>query len=160
MLNPLVQIEASLNSGPLTPISNDINDEDAPGHFLTGYSLMTFSQETSSETLSANDQWQLIDRIVGGFWKTTRLLEFHSGVDGIVRVAAIKLKGRVTKRAVTNLCPSSIPYPEISEQSSFHTDNEEEIKKSKETPTLITEPSSSTDLHHSIQGRAVSSNLL
>lgn len=38
----LVQIKAILNSGPLTPISNDITDEKAvtPGYFLTGHSLV------------------------------------------------------------------------------------------------------------------------
>lgn len=45
----LVQIDANPNSRPLTPISNDINDEEVmtPGHFSTSHSLMAIPQETT-----------------------------------------------------------------------------------------------------------------
>lgn len=67
-----VEIEAVLNSRPLTPISNDPNDLLAltPGHFLINDSLTNIPEQNfaslPSNRLSA---WQLITKIRDDFWQ-------------------------------------------------------------------------------------------
>ncbi|XP_015122234.1 uncharacterized protein LOC107044737 [Diachasma alloeum] len=68
----VIEIEAILNSRPLTPISTDPNDLIVltPGHFLTGDSLMSLPEPDFSETpdnrLSA---WELIQKKQQEFWR-------------------------------------------------------------------------------------------
>ena len=91
----ICQIEALLNSRPLTSVSSDIRDVESltPGHFLTG---MT-TRLPSDTTISSNDRgtgklWNNVNSIMNEFW--TRLLKeylptlrqrrkWHSTVDGI-----------------------------------------------------------------------------
>lgn len=71
-----IEIEAVLNSRPLTPVSNDINDCSAltPGHFLINDSLISLPEpdllSLPSNRLSA---WQLISKIRQNFWKRWHL---------------------------------------------------------------------------------------
>lgn len=72
MYTVLTQIEAVMNSRPLTPISNDPNDLSylTPGHFLVGDAL-TFIPEQDITHLSINrlSRWQHVNQIYQHFWK-------------------------------------------------------------------------------------------
>jgi len=67
----LIQIEAILNSRPVTPISDDPDDLNVltPGHFLIGSSL-TAVPELSLENIrhSRLSRWQLLRQIIDNFW--------------------------------------------------------------------------------------------
>ncbi|XP_071042571.1 uncharacterized protein [Parasteatoda tepidariorum] len=67
----LVQIEACLNSRPITPISSDPNDLAplTPGHFLTGQSL-TSVPERDYSSLPDNrlSRWNLLQKLIQTFW--------------------------------------------------------------------------------------------
>ncbi|XP_076760954.1 uncharacterized protein LOC143429305 [Xylocopa sonorina] len=67
----VVQIEAVLNSRPLTPLSSDPNDLSAltPGHFLIGQPL-TDLPDTNFSNTPANrlSRWQLIQKVRRDFW--------------------------------------------------------------------------------------------
>lgn len=66
------QIEAILNSRPITPVSTDPLDLNAltPGHFLIGAPL-TAIPEPDLEDIPLNrlSRFQLLSRLVQGFWK-------------------------------------------------------------------------------------------
>lgn len=68
----IIEIEAILNSRPLTPISTDPNDLIVltPGHFLVGDSLMSLP-ETNFETTPSNrlSSWEFIQKKQQEFWK-------------------------------------------------------------------------------------------
>ncbi|XP_011882885.1 PREDICTED: uncharacterized protein LOC105570364 [Vollenhovia emeryi] len=66
------QIEAILNSRPLTPLSGDPADLNAltPGHFLIGSSLTAMPEPQLAEVpLNRLTRFQLISKLVQGFWK-------------------------------------------------------------------------------------------
>lgn len=65
------QIEAVLNSRPLCPLSEDVNDYSAltPGHFLIGESLTALPEPNlSMEKTSRLTRWQLLRLKVEQFW--------------------------------------------------------------------------------------------
>ncbi|RLU26233.1 hypothetical protein DMN91_000026 [Ooceraea biroi] len=68
----LVQIEACLNSRPLSPLSSDPSDLQplTPGHFIVGGPL-TGLPETDLSELKINrlNRWEMIQRAVQDFWK-------------------------------------------------------------------------------------------
>lgn len=68
----LTQIEACLNSRPITPLSNDPNDLEplTPAHFLIGDSLIT-PLEPDLRSLNENrlSRWQRIQQLTQHFWK-------------------------------------------------------------------------------------------
>lgn len=68
----LCQIEAILNSRPLVPLSDDVNDLQplTPGHFLIGEPLIAIP-EPNLEHLKLNslDRYQLMQRKVQEFWR-------------------------------------------------------------------------------------------
>ena len=74
MYTTLSQIEACLNSRPLTPI-NSADDEGlealTPGKFLIGRPLMGLpdSSHTESNTISIIRRWHLCQTLVSHFWK-------------------------------------------------------------------------------------------
>jgi len=67
----LIQIEAILNSRPVTPISDDPDDLNVltPGHFLIGNPL-TAVPEPSLENIrhSRLSRWQLLRQMIDNFW--------------------------------------------------------------------------------------------
>jgi len=68
----LTQIEACLNSRPLTALSNDPNDLSAltPGHFLIGRSLTSLPEPNYIDSnVSYLTRWQQIQKMVQQFWK-------------------------------------------------------------------------------------------
>ncbi|KAH0821189.1 hypothetical protein GEV33_001602 [Tenebrio molitor] len=72
MYTVLVQIEACLNSRPLTPISNDPNDLEplTPGHFLVGEPLTSIPEyDVSDVTMNRLSRWQLVEQLRSHFWK-------------------------------------------------------------------------------------------
>ncbi|XP_043484671.1 uncharacterized protein LOC122512723 [Leptopilina heterotoma] len=72
-LNTLMcEIEALLNSRPLTPMSSDSADLNVltPGHFLIGQSLLTIpSTDLSTVPINRLSVWQHIQKIKGDLWK-------------------------------------------------------------------------------------------
>ncbi|GFV74376.1 uncharacterized protein TNCV_5128181 [Trichonephila clavipes] len=59
----MAQIEAVLNSRPLSPLSSDPNDLNplTPGHFLTNCAISSFPElYTASDSLSYHSRWKLI----------------------------------------------------------------------------------------------------
>ena len=68
----LTQIEAALNSRPLTPMSSDPNDHEvlSPGHFLIGAPLdaLPSSQGPKKHDPSPRDRWKLTQAMFQSFW--------------------------------------------------------------------------------------------
>lgn len=67
----LVQVEAILNSRPLTPLSSDIDDFTplTPGHFLIGRPLTSLPQpEYKNHNISRLTRFQRIEQIRQHFW--------------------------------------------------------------------------------------------
>ena len=68
----LTQIEACLNSRPLTALSNDPNDLSAltPGHFIIGRPLTSIPEPNYMDSnVSHLTRWQHIQKMVQQFWK-------------------------------------------------------------------------------------------
>lgn len=68
----LVQIEACLNSRPLSPMSSDPSDllPLTPGHFLVGGPLTSLpEQDVLDVKINRLDRWEMIQRTVQEFWK-------------------------------------------------------------------------------------------
>ncbi|KAL7725150.1 hypothetical protein ACLKA6_018675 [Drosophila palustris] len=66
------EVEAILNSRPLTLLSSDPSDLGAltPGNFLTGDSLRALpEQENNDEQLKSLDRWRLVSGIKQTFWR-------------------------------------------------------------------------------------------
>lgn len=66
----VTQIEACLNSRPLTPLSSDPTDLEplTPGHFLVGAPLLSLP-DSNSNHMSLISRWQLIQSLNQQFWK-------------------------------------------------------------------------------------------
>lgn len=64
------QIEACLNSRPLTPLTSDPADLTAltPGHFLIGDSLKALPA-AEIDRISLRTRWHVVERMVQDFWK-------------------------------------------------------------------------------------------
>lgn len=68
----LAQVEACLNSRPITVMSDDPNEPQAltPGHFLIGEPLISIPDEdNSNQNIVGLDRWRLTQKIVNNFWK-------------------------------------------------------------------------------------------
>lgn len=68
----LCEIEAILNSRPLLPISNDVNNFSylTPGHFIIGTSLNSYPEKDVSETpVNRLKFWELCNNMKQSFWK-------------------------------------------------------------------------------------------
>ncbi|XP_018361404.1 PREDICTED: uncharacterized protein LOC108760104 [Trachymyrmex cornetzi] len=67
----LVQIEAILNSRPLTPLSADPNDFSVltAGHFLIGCPLIAYPEPTITDlNINRLDRWQRVEQLRQQFW--------------------------------------------------------------------------------------------
>ncbi|GFW40573.1 uncharacterized protein TNCV_4824091 [Trichonephila clavipes] len=67
----MAQIEAVLNSRPLSPLSSDPNDLNhlTPGHFLTNCAISSFPEPyTASDSLSYHSMWKLVQSLRDKFW--------------------------------------------------------------------------------------------
>lgn len=68
----VAQVEACLNSRPLCPLTEDIDDLNAltPGHFLIGATLLSPPQtDVTNVKLNRLDRWQYVERMHQDFWK-------------------------------------------------------------------------------------------
>ena len=68
----LVQIEACLNSRPLSPLSSDPSDLKplTPGHFLIGEPLTSLPDNNLTDiNINHLDRWEMVQRSVQEFWK-------------------------------------------------------------------------------------------
>lgn len=68
----IVQVEATLNSRPITPMSNDINDFNplTPAHFLVMDSLASTPQTSLvEENIPSFKRYERIQKILKGFWQ-------------------------------------------------------------------------------------------
>lgn len=72
LITLLCNVEACLNSRPITPLTNGFEDSEplTPGHFLIG-SALTAIPESSILALKENrlSRWQLIKQMSERFWK-------------------------------------------------------------------------------------------
>ncbi|XP_073841387.1 uncharacterized protein [Musca autumnalis] len=72
LVTALVEIEAILNSRPISPMSSDPSDFEAltPGHFIIGSALRSLPEKDhSSKNLTNLDHWAQITNIKQRFWK-------------------------------------------------------------------------------------------
>lgn len=69
----LAQIEACLNSRPISILSDDPHDPLplTPGHFLVGEPLLNLSDEnyTPCKHITNLERWRLVQKMVNDFWK-------------------------------------------------------------------------------------------
>ncbi|XP_018398080.1 PREDICTED: uncharacterized protein LOC108776070 [Cyphomyrmex costatus] len=116
----VVQIEAILNSRPLTALSEDPNDVSYlfPGHFLIGDTLTSYPEPDITETKRRN-KWmsnagqqikvgQLVlcreENLPPLKWALGRIQEVMPGDDRIVRTAIVKTANGEYKRPAVKLC--------------------------------------------------------
>ena len=66
----LVQVEAGLNSRPLTPLADASNALDVltPGHFLIGRPLTALPDEGDIDSVRLLKRWKLCQRLVRHLW--------------------------------------------------------------------------------------------
>ncbi|XP_065086352.1 uncharacterized protein LOC135708280 [Ochlerotatus camptorhynchus] len=83
----LVQVEACLNSRPLTAMSDDPNDLEplTPAHFLIGSSLQALPEPNVEDVpMNRLKHWQLMQRLLQDFWKRWRR-EYLSQLQGRIK---------------------------------------------------------------------------
>lgn len=70
----LTQIEAVLNSRPICPLTDDVNDLQAltPGHFLIGEAMNTAPDPTVPSKTAPTHRWQHLQLITQHFWQRWR----------------------------------------------------------------------------------------
>ncbi|XP_018371866.1 PREDICTED: uncharacterized protein LOC108766835 [Trachymyrmex cornetzi] len=115
----LIEIEAVLNSRPLTPLSADPNDlhlQKVRQHFWKRW------QREYLQTLQMRSKWTRgQEKMEAGImlllkddnlpplrWKLGRVVEIFAGKDGIVRVATVQTENGRLRRAIQKLCPLPI----------------------------------------------------
>lgn len=76
----LAQIEAVLNSRPITSASSDSNDMEVltPGHFLIGKPLTAFPEPNYNDIKSPRLRWHRMQQLVQGFWYRWRTEYLYS----------------------------------------------------------------------------------
>lgn len=74
------QIEACVNSRPITPLSSDPDDIEAftPGHLLIGQALTAPADDNFDEAnVNWLNKWQLVQKTHQNFWKRFREEYLH-----------------------------------------------------------------------------------
>ena len=73
------QIEACLNSRPLSPLSSDADDISAltPGHFLVGAPLMAMPEPFSDFSVAGVPRWRMVINMRNHFWRRWRKEVLH-----------------------------------------------------------------------------------
>lgn len=67
----LAQVEACMNSRPLCPLTEDVEDLDylTPGHFLTGSPMMSLPQEDHTEqNIDLRTKWKRVELMHQHIW--------------------------------------------------------------------------------------------
>ncbi|GFS58551.1 integrase catalytic domain-containing protein [Trichonephila clavipes] len=113
----VTQIEACLNSRPLTPMSNDPQDLQplTPGHFLIGAPMASFPEEVPSQPAAkwnkprrnpkVNDRVLVKqDNLPPLQWSLGRVVQVFPGDDGAVRVVDVKTQRGQFRRPITKCC--------------------------------------------------------
>lgn len=126
----LTQIEACLNSRPLTPIPTDTDIIDnmqvlTPGHFLIGEALVSVP-ERSYETVNINllNRWQHTQRLVQIFWKrwqTEYLIRLNQRPKWLRKTPEFEVGDIVLLRG-ENMPPSKWPLARIIHKHPGHDD--------------------------------------
>jgi len=118
MATLLAEIEACLNSRPMSPLSDDPEDLAAltPGHFLVGTALTAMPEPNS---LAERPKWWRVSSTpkVGQLcllrnevapptkWPLARITALHTGDDGNVRVVMVKTATSVLTRPLVKIIP-------------------------------------------------------
>ena len=73
------QIEACLNSRPLSPLSSDVNDLSVltPGHFLVGTALTAPPEPFLDFSVTGLRRWQMVSNMRNHFWRRWRKEVLH-----------------------------------------------------------------------------------
>ncbi|XP_030746817.1 uncharacterized protein LOC115875489 [Sitophilus oryzae] len=145
----IIQVEACLNSRPITPVSESADDLEilTPGHFLMGSSPSALPQEDiKGHNPNRLQRYQLLTQFIQSFWKRWqteylgnlqqrskwriradsikindmvlvkedntppmkwqlgRVVELHTGSDGICRVVSLKTASGLIKRSTSRVC--------------------------------------------------------
>lgn len=153
----LAQVEAILNSRPITPLSSDPSDLTSltPAHFLIGRSLLFVPHpDVSQEKITSLSRFRRIDHLKQHFWSRFsseyilwlqqrtkwsqqkgelkegtmvvvkdkslpplmwllgRIIRLLPGKDNIARVADIRTKKGIIRRAFNNICPLPVEHLE------------------------------------------------
>ena len=66
----MIDVEFTLNSRPLLPLSDDINDLDAltPNHFLIGTRPLYFNPNIKCENIDSRIRWKAVQALSKMFW--------------------------------------------------------------------------------------------
>ena len=108
----LLQLEAILNSRPLTPLSDDVNDLSvlSPGHFLIGRSLTTLPTPNFVELpMNRLQRWQRIQKLsalIWQRWSTEYLRSLQQRYKWQLPANNVRLKESVLLKE-TNMAPMS-----------------------------------------------------
>lgn len=145
----ITQVEACLNSRPITPVSESADDLEilTPGHFLMGSSPSALPQEDiKGHNPNRLQRYKLLTQFIQSFWKRWqteylgnlqqrskwriradsikindmvlvkedntppmkwqlgRVVELHTGSDGICRVVSLKTASGLIKRSTSRVC--------------------------------------------------------
>ncbi|XP_025997412.1 uncharacterized protein LOC105200088 [Solenopsis invicta] len=107
MQTVLCEVEAVLNSRPLTPLNEDPNDLHCitPEHFLIGAALNNFPvADLTEENPGRLLRWQRVEQL--------RVQQLHPGPDGVVRTATLRTAKDQITRPLTKL--AIVPMKEAS----------------------------------------------
>ncbi|XP_044594067.1 uncharacterized protein LOC123271736 [Cotesia glomerata] len=125
----LAQIEAILNSRPLTPLNEDPADLAVltPGHFLIGQSLTAIPEPSLTDLQPARlSHWEQVQQMikVGSVvlittedlpptkWPLAKVIAVHPGEDGQIRVVTVKTVNTELVRPITKLCVLPLTHEE------------------------------------------------
>ncbi|GFY25290.1 integrase catalytic domain-containing protein [Trichonephila clavipes] len=102
-LTIITQIEGILNSRPITPLSEDIDDFEilTPGHFLIQRNKWQFHKDNvklNTMVLIKDDNLPV------NKWSLGRITKLVPGTDGKVRVVEIKTNKGKIKRSIGKVC--------------------------------------------------------